>query len=116
MVKFGRASRARPHGRRVLGGLLSGLKNRGHEGSVQVRFWGADSGAVEAVLGRQMAGFWARLKPFGHAEAVSAPWLHEKMHMLVCTMLQNFRPPPPPPPPPPLPRGRKFPFASPLPG
>ena len=31
------------------GGLLSGLENRGHEGSVYARFWGAVSGAVEAV-------------------------------------------------------------------
>ena len=60
MVKFGRVSRARPSGRRVWGGLLSGLENRGHEGSVYVRFWGAVSGAVEAV--------WdARWQVFGHA-------------------------------------------------
>ena len=31
------------------GGLLSGLENRGHEGSVYVRFRGAVSGAAEAV-------------------------------------------------------------------
>ena len=48
VVKFGRVSRARPRGRR-----------RGHEGSVYVRFWGAVSGAVEAV--------WdARWQVFGH--------------------------------------------------
>ena len=37
-------------------------------------------GTLEAVL--------------GHAEAVRAPPLHEKMHMLVCTLLESFRPPP----------------------
>ena len=42
------------------GGLLSGLENRGHEGSVYVRFRGAVLGAA----GRQMAGSWARWKPF----------------------------------------------------
>ena len=36
----------------------------------------------------------------GHAEAVLAPPLHEKMHVLVCTLLESFRPAPP--------RGRKF--------
>ena len=41
-------------------------------------------GTLEAVL--------------GHAEAVRAPPLHEKMHMLVCTLLESFGPP----------RGRKF--------
>ena len=41
------------------GGVLSGLENRGHEGSVYVRFWGVVSGVVEAV--------WdARLQVFGH--------------------------------------------------
>ena len=67
------------------GGVLSGLENRGHEGSVYVRFWAADSGAVEAVWS-------ARWQVFGH---VCAPPLHEKMHVLVCTLLESFRPPPP---------------------
>ena len=41
------------------GGLLSGFENRGHEGSLYVRFWGAVSGAVQAV--------WdARWQVFGH--------------------------------------------------
>ena len=37
-------------------------------------------GTLEAVL--------------GHAEAVRAPPLHEKMHMPVCSLLDSFRPPP----------------------
>ena len=45
---------------------------------------GRFSGTLEAVL--------------GHAEAIRAPPLHEKMHMLVCTLLESFRPP----------RGRKY--------
>ena len=39
-------------------------------------------GTLEAVL--------------GHAEAVLAPPFHEKMHALVCTLLESFRPPPSP--------------------
>ena len=42
-------------------------------------------GTLEAVL--------------GHVEAVLAPPLHEKMHVLACTLLESFRPPP---------RGRKL--------
>ena len=37
-------------------------------------------GALEAIL--------------GHAEAVRAPPLHEKMHAPVCILLLSFRPPP----------------------
>ena len=62
MVKFGRVSRARPHGRRILGRCPRGPRKQGHEGSVYVRFWGADSGG--GCLGCQMAGFRARWKPF----------------------------------------------------
>ena len=65
------------------GGLLLGLENRGHEGSVYVRFWGADSGAAEPfgtpdgkVLGTLEA-------VLGHAEAIRAPPLHEKMKAFV---------------------------------
>ena len=39
-------------------------------------------GTLEAVL--------------GHAEAVRAPPLHEKMHVLVCALLESFCPPPSP--------------------
>ena len=44
-------------------------------------------------LGRQMAGFLGTLEAvLGRAEAVRAPPLHEKMHVLVCTLLESFRP------------------------
>ena len=84
MVKFGRVSRARPRGRRVFG---SGF---GVPFRVPWRPFGMpdgrDLGTLQAVL--------------GHAEAVLARPLHEKVHVLVCTLLESFRPPPT--------RGRKF--------
>ena len=56
MVKFGRASRARPQ---FSGGVRVGLENGGDEGSVSMQFRGAVSGAVEAV--------WdTRWQVFGH--------------------------------------------------
>ena len=58
MVELSRASRARPHGGRVFGRCPRGPRNG--EGSVSMRFWGAVSGAVEAVWDSR----WARRKPF----------------------------------------------------
>ena len=82
--KFGRVSRA----------SLMGLENRPDEGSVVMRFWGAVSGAVEAVWG---SFFGTSEAVLGHAEAVCAPPLHENMHAPVCTLLLSFRLPSPPP-------------------
>ena len=74
------------------GGLLSGLENRGDEGSVSMRFRGAVSGAVEwRPFGTPDGRFLGTLEAvLGHAEAVLAPPLHEKMHVLVCTLLESF--------------------------
>ena len=68
-----------------------GLENRPDEGSVVMRFWGAVSGAVEAVSGSFLGTSEAVL---GHAEAVCALPLHENMHAPVCTLLLSFRLPP----------------------
>ena len=73
------------------GGLLSGVTRGESRCGFGVPFrvpWrpfgtpdGRFLGTLESVL--------------GHAEAVLAPPLHEKMHVLVCTLLESFRPPPP---------------------
>ena len=55
VVKFGRVSRAR-QGRRVLGRCPFGPRKQGSRGVCLC--------AVLGRLGRQMAGFWARWKPF----------------------------------------------------
>ena len=70
-------------------GMTRGVSRCGFRGGVPFPvLWrtfgtlGGDSllGTLEAVL--------------GHAEAVRAPPLHEKMHAPVCTLLLSFRPPP----------------------
>ena len=77
-----------------LGGFLVGLENRGEEGSVSMRSRGAVSGSVEAVWDAPDGRFLGTLEAvLGHAEALRAPPLHEKMHVLVCTLLESFRPP-----------------------
>ena len=92
MVKFGRVSRARPHGRKVFGRCPFGRRKRGLSRCgfgvpfrVPWRPFGTPDGrflrTLEAVLGR--------------AEAVLGPPLHAKMHVLVCTLLESFCPPPP---------------------
>ena len=75
MVKFGRVSRARPRGRRVLGRCPFGPRKQGSQGVCLCAVWGAGSGAVEAVWDAR----WQVLEAvLGHAEAVRAPPLHEK--------------------------------------
>ena len=95
MVKFGRVSRARPHGRRVLARPPFGPRKHGSRGvclcAVLGCRFGCRGGRFGTPDGRFLGTFEAVL---GHAEAVSAPSLHEKMHVLVCTLLESFRPPP----------------------
>ena len=79
MVKFGRVSRARPHGRRVFGRCPFGPRKQGSRGVCLCAVLGCRFGCRGGRLGRQMAGFLGTLEAvLGHAEAVRAPPLHEK--------------------------------------
>ena len=70
-----------------------GLENRHDEGSVSIDAVSGARGGRWGCQGRLLGTLEAVL---GHGEAVRAPPLHQKMHALVCTLLESFRPPPPP--------------------
>ena len=76
------------------------------EGFREVSSWASKTGVTRRL---SRCGFGVPWRPFGapdgrflgtleavlgQAEAVRAPPLHEKMHVLVCTLLESFRPPP----------------------
>ena len=98
MVKFGRVSRARPHGRRVFGRSPFGPRKRGVTRGLSRCGFGLPFRVPLRPFGTPDGRFLGTLEAvLGHAEAVLAPLvppLHEKMHVLVCTLLESFRPPP----------------------
>ena len=60
--------------------------------SITCTAWGAVLGAVEAVWDADGRFLGALEAVLGRTEDVRAPPLHEKMHVLVCTLLESFRP------------------------